>query len=99
MDKTLLAVVNNEPEVLMRITALLRRGGWSMRKISMEETVDPSLALLSMTIAHQQGSIQRTISQIEKFVDVHEIREIEQYIPSEELALSSLFTKTKDVWA
>ena len=76
MNKTICALVNNEPEVLMRITGLMRRKGFSMKKIVMEESIEPNTALLTITLPEEQQNITLAIHQMEKLVDVYSVREL-----------------------
>lgn len=76
MNKTICALVNNEPEVLMRITGLMRRRGFSMKKIVMEESTEPNKALLTITLPEEQQNITLAIHQMEKLVDVYSVREL-----------------------
>jgi len=75
MDKIILALVDNEPEALMRVTGLIRKKGGTMKKICMEETSDASYAKLTITIGYA-GEMEQIISQIEKFINVHTVEEI-----------------------
>lgn len=75
MEKTLWALVDNGPEALMRVTGLMRRKGFTMKKISMEETNDVSYANLTITLG-DAGEIEQIICQMEKFINVHVVKEI-----------------------
>lgn len=75
MDKKILALVNNEPEALMRVAGLIRRKGGTMKKICMEAASDASYARLTITIGYS-GEMEHIISQIEKFINVHTVEEI-----------------------
>ncbi len=75
MERTLWALVDNGPEALMRVTGLVRRKGCSMKKINMEETSDGVYANLTITIGYV-GEIEHLISSMEKFMDVHSVKEV-----------------------
>lgn len=70
-------LVNNQPEVLMRITGLLRRRGFNIKSISMVETSDPSLAHVTIRTDEDNKCVKQAIHQMEKCVDVHEITQID----------------------
>jgi len=73
MNRVLFALVDNEPEVLMKVTGLLRRSGFNIKSINMVETSNPSLAHLTIKTKEKNQSLERAINQMEKFVDVHEV--------------------------
>ncbi len=79
MNKILFAQVNNKPEVLMRITGLLRRKGFDMKGISMMQTSKPSLAYITIMTEGENEKIQQAIHQIEKNVDVYTAKMIEEF--------------------
>jgi acetolactate synthase-1/3 small subunit len=88
MDKAIFALVNNEPEVLMRVTGFLRRLGFNIKSISMSETVsDSSLAHLTIKTEEENQRIERVINNIEKFINVHAVKKIENF---------TLFSKSLD---
>lgn len=74
----LFAIVNNEPEVLMRVTGLLRRKGVNIKSIQMEEASNPSFAHLTI-LTEENACMEQTMTQMEKFVDVHGVRKIESF--------------------
>lgn len=77
MNKTIFALVNNEPEVLMRITGLMRRRGFNMKKIVMEESAEPNKAHLTITLPEGYQNIALTIHQMEKMIDVYRVEEVD----------------------
>ncbi|WZL75003.1 acetolactate synthase small subunit [Clostridiaceae bacterium 35-E11] len=74
----LFVVVNNEPEVLMRVTGLLRRKGINIKSIRMEESTNPSFAHLTI-LTEDNECMEQTMTQMEKFVDVHEVKKIDHF--------------------
>ncbi len=82
MDRVIFALVNNEPEVLMRVTGFLRRVEFHIKSISMSEVAsDPSLAHLTIKTEEEDRSIERAIKNIEKFINVHAVIKIEDCTP------------------
>lgn len=78
MDRVIFALVNNEPEVLMRVTGFLRRVEFNIKSISMSETAsDPSLAHLTIKTGEENQSIERVIKNIEKFINVYAVIKVE----------------------
>ncbi|MBB6215288.1 acetolactate synthase-1/3 small subunit [Anaerosolibacter carboniphilus] len=76
MSRTLLAFVNNEPEVLMRVTGLLRRKGLDIKHISMGESKTPAVAYLVTTLTGENQDINQAIHQMNKLIDVYRVDEI-----------------------
>lgn len=78
VKKTLLALVNDEPEVLMRVTGLLRRKGIKIKNISMNEIEDFDRAFLTITFLlenHQRMSeIYYSIREMENVIQLEEVR-------------------------
>jgi acetolactate synthase-1/3 small subunit len=77
MNKTILAVVNNEPDVLMRVTGLLRRKGLSMKNIAMGETDKPSVAYLIVTLRLDNENLGQILNNLKKLVDVYSVEEVD----------------------
>lgn len=76
MNRTIFALVNNEPDALMRITGLLRRKGLSMKSISMGETDKPSIAYLVVTLYFDKGNFGQIINCMKKLLDVYSVEEV-----------------------
>jgi len=76
MDRTVRAFIENEPEVMMRITALLKRKGYSMKKIVMETEPLMERAWLDITLLDCELTFGRALNTIEKVVDVHHVEEV-----------------------
>ncbi|MBE0450601.1 MAG: hypothetical protein IBX70_07130 [Clostridia bacterium] len=76
MERTLRAYIENEPEVMMRVTALLKRKGYSMRKILMEADELKSGAWLNITLADEGPTFTVAMNTVGKVVDVHTVEEI-----------------------
>ncbi len=72
MEKTLVARVNNEIDVLMRISGVIRRKGFGMKSIHMEEAPG-NQADLRIMLSYQDKSINQLMNQIKKYNDVHEV--------------------------
>ena len=88
MDRVIFALVNNEPEVLMRIAGFLRRMGFNIKSISMSETAsNPSIAHLMIKTEEKNQNIERAIKNIEKFINVYTVVKIDD---------SNLFLKKRD---
>lgn len=78
MDRTLIALVDNQVDALLRTMGLIRRKGLVMKKISMEECDNEAFAFLKITIGGNKRGTNQIIHQIQKLIDVHEIRELKE---------------------
>lgn len=72
MEKTLVAKVNNEIDVLMRVSGIIRRKGFVMKSIQMEEATE-SMANLRILLSCQDKCVDQLVNQIRKFNDVYEL--------------------------
>ncbi|NLN48234.1 MAG: hypothetical protein GX154_03945 [Clostridiales bacterium] len=72
MEKTLIAKVNNEIDVLMRVSGIIRRKGFVMKSIQMEEATE-SMANLRILLSCQDKCVDQLVNQIRKFNDVYEL--------------------------
>lgn len=72
MEKTLVAKVSNEIDVLMRVSGIIRRKGFNMKSIQMEEASD-NLANLRIMLSYQDKCVDQLMNQIRKYNDVYEL--------------------------
>jgi len=75
MNKTVVAKVDNGVEALLRIVGTLKRKRFSIKKINMEEIADSSYVNLMITFDDDTDA-QRAINQIEKIIDVLEVKKL-----------------------
>ena len=76
MERTIRAFIENEPEVMMRITALLKRKGFNMRKIVMEADDLHAGAWLNITLADGVMGFDKAMNTVTGVIDVHKVEEI-----------------------
>lgn len=76
MERTLRALIPNEPEVMMRVTALLKRKGYQMRKILMEEAELGMGAWLHITFHSEGPRFSSALNTVGKVVDVRTVEEV-----------------------
>lgn len=77
MSNTVSARVDNGLEVLLRVVGVLKRKRFNIKSLNMEEIKDSSYASLVITFDDELSvGAQRAISQMEKLVDVHEVKEL-----------------------
>lgn len=76
MERTIRAFIENEPEVMMRVTALLKRKGFNMRKIVMEADDLHAGAWLNITLADGVPTFDKALNTVIGVIDVHKVEEI-----------------------
>ena len=76
MERTIRAFIENEPEVMMRVTALLKRKGFNMRKIVMEADDFSKGAWLNITLADGVPAFDKAMNTVTGVIDVHRVEEI-----------------------
>ena len=62
------ARVRNEPDVLMRVVGTMRRRGFRMKKVLMEEGNMPEEAFLSITLADEEDDSKRAMTYLNRLV-------------------------------
>lgn len=72
MEKFLVAKVRNEIDVLMRISGIIRRKGFNMKSIHMQQSTE-NRADLEIMLSYKDESVDQLINQIKKCNDVYEI--------------------------
>lgn len=72
MEKLLVAKVSNEIDVLMRVSGIIRRKGFSMKSIHMEQSTE-NQANLKIMLSYQDKSVDQLMNQIKKYNDVYEV--------------------------
>jgi len=62
------ARVRNEPDVLMRVVGTMRRRGFRMKKVLMEEGSIPEEAFLSITLSDAEHDSKRAMTYLNRLV-------------------------------
>lgn len=76
MERTLKTLIPNEPEVMMRVTALLKRKGYKMVRILMEETSVLAGAWLTITLAEEGPHFTGALNTVAKVIGVRSVEEV-----------------------
>lgn len=92
MKKSLFVITDNTPEVLMRITGLLRRKGLQVKNLSMNEMENPSRASLAITFTMENQRLSEIIFNMKKLEEVHKVEEREHF---EIISLPTSFNRGK----
>ena len=78
MERMLRATIENEPEVLMRVTALLKRKGFQMKRIVMQSDDDQKIANLEITMQNNGPALDAALLVLKRVVNVYSVVEVKQ---------------------
>ncbi len=78
MEKMLRATIENDPEVLMRVTALLKRKGYQMKRIVMQSDEDQKNANLEITMQSNGPALDCALLVLKRVVNVYSVVEVKQ---------------------
>ena len=73
MEKMLRATIENDPEVLMRVTALLKRKGYQMKRIVMQSDEDQKNANLEITMQSNGPALDLALLVLKRVVNVYTV--------------------------
>jgi acetolactate synthase-1/3 small subunit len=68
--KTLSVLVDNEPGVLARVTGLISGRGFNIESLSVAETHDPKVSLITLITSGSPQFIEQIIKQLRKLINV-----------------------------
>ena len=70
MRRTLSVLVDNEPGVLARVTGLISGRGFNIESLSVAETMDPNVSLITFITSGSPPIIEQIIKQLRKLINV-----------------------------
>jgi len=70
MRRTLSVLVDNEPGVLARVTGLISGRGFNIESLSVAETMDPAVSLITLITSGSPPIIEQIIKQLRKLINV-----------------------------
>ncbi len=85
---TLVALVEDKPGVLTRITGLIRRRGFNIQSLAVGYSEQPGLSRMTVVVSGDSTEVEQVRKQLEKLINVVRVSDItEEAIVSRELAL------------
>jgi len=88
MKHTLIALVENKPGVLNRISSLFRRRGFNIESIAVGKSEIPNVSRTTIVVDGTTTSVEQVRKQLDKIIDVVRVFELgEEDTVSRELAL------------
>lgn len=84
-DQLLSILVNDEPRVLTRITALFGRRGYNIKSLSVGSTEHVGVSRMTIVVNGDRGVVEQAIKQLEKLHDVIKIidHSLEKFVDRE----------------
>ena len=77
MQLTLIALVENKPGVLFKVTHLFRSRNFNIDSISVGVTANPEFSRMTITTIGDEKHIQQIVKQLDKMIDTIEVRRLD----------------------
>jgi acetolactate synthase-1/3 small subunit len=88
MQRTIIALVQDRPGVLARISGLFRRRGFNIASLAVGRSENPGLSRMTFVVEGPPHVVQHVASQLDRLVEVVEVQDItDKNIVWRELAL------------
>lgn len=84
-DQLLSILVQDEPKVLTRITALFGRRGYNIKSLSVGQTEHPGVSRMTIVVNGDRGIVEQAIKQLERLIDVIKVidHSLEKFVDRE----------------
>ena len=76
---TLVALVENKPGVLNRVSSLFRRRNFNIDSIAVGHSVQPKLARMTIVVSGDNAKVEQVRKQLDKLIEVVKIVDITSY--------------------
>ncbi|MDR1921695.1 MAG: acetolactate synthase small subunit [Candidatus Adiutrix sp.] len=76
--RTLSVLVDNEPGVLARVTGLISGRGFNIESLSVAETMDPQVSLITLITSGSPQIIEQIIKQLRKLINVIKVVDLSE---------------------
>ncbi len=87
-NHTVVAIVEDKPGVLMRVSSLFRRRGFNIESLTVGPTEEAGLSRMTLTVDGESAPIEQVEKQLYKLIDVIKVSDLTQEdIIARELAL------------
>ena len=85
---TIVALVEDRPGVLNRISSLFRRRGFNIASLAVGNSEQPNLSRMTFVVEGDEDTVERVTKQLNKLIDVIKVSELnEEDVVARELAL------------
>ena len=86
--RTIVALVQDRPGVLNRVSSLFRRRGFNIASLAVGKSEQPNLSRMTFVVDGDEGTVEQVTKQLNKLIDVVKVSELdEEDIVARELAL------------
>ena len=86
--RTIIALVQDKPGVLNRISSMFRRRGFNIASLAVGHSEIPNLSRMTFVVEGDDAIVEQATKHLDKLIDVIEVTDIsESHIVSRELAL------------
>lgn len=75
---TVVAIVEDKPGVLMRVSSLFRRRGFNIESLTVGPTEEAGVARLTLTVESESAPIEQVEKQLYKLIDVIKVSDLTQ---------------------
>lgn len=94
--RTISVLVDNEPGVLSRVTSLISGRGFNIDSLSVAETLDPEVSLITLVTTGSSSIIEQIIKQLRKLINVIKVVDLtETNFVERELVLIKIRAEAK----
>ena len=76
MQRTLVALVENQPGVLMRVANLFARRGFNIESFSVGHTDTPRISRMTVVVDSAKTQVEQVIKQLYKLIDVLKVSDV-----------------------
>ena len=85
---TIVALVEDRPGVLNRVSSLFRRRGFNISSLAVGKSEQPNLSRMTFVVKGNQEIVERVTKQLNKLIDVIKVTQFEEaHVVTRELAL------------
>ena len=85
---TIVALVEDRPGVLNRVSSLFRRRGFNISSLAVGKSEQPHLSRMTFVVEGDEGTVEQVTKQLNKLIDVIKVSELnEDEIVARELAM------------
>ena len=78
LRRTLSVLVDNEPGVLARVVSLISGRGFNIESLSVAETMDPQVSLITLITSGSPQIIEQIIKQLRKLINVIKVVDLSE---------------------
>jgi acetolactate synthase-1/3 small subunit len=75
-SRTVVAIVEDKPGVLMRVASLFRRRGFNIESLTVGATEEPGLSRLTLVVDGESAPIEQVEKQLYKLIDVVKVSDL-----------------------